>query len=390
MRVAPAIQLTIQERAKLETIRRGRSSAGRARERAASILLAAEGLENQEIASRLGADKMKVGRWRRRYAQGGLAAILKAKFRPGRLRPLEPAIQSRIVKLTLKEKPAGATHWSRTTMASKVGVSPSSVGRGWAAHGLKPHRIKGFKLSNDKCCEEKREDRVGLYLNPPEHALVFSCDEKRQIQALDRTPPGLPLQKGRGQTLTHDYKPNGTTSLFAARNPADGNGIGTCMNQHRHQEWIRFLNLIRKETPKGKAIHLICDNAATHKHEKVKAWQGRNPRFPFHCTPPRASWLNRVERFFRDVTVNSIRRSVFRNGGELTQAIEEHMARHNKAPKPLVWTAKAADILAKVKRGRAKFLNIQSACRTTLDELDGDPEVIRFISKGQPMSLARI
>ena len=361
MRVAPAIQLTIKERAKLETIRRGRSSAVRARERAAIILLAAEGLENQVIASRLAEDKMKVGRWRSRYARGGLEAILKDKSRPGRIRPLAPAITSRIVKLTLKEKPAGATHWSRTTMAKRVGVSPSSVGRVWAANGLKPHRIKGFKLSNDKQFEEKLADVVGLYLNPPEQALVFSCDEKSQIQALDRTQPGLPLKKGRCQTLTHDYKRNGTTSLFAALNTADGNVIGTCMNQHRHQEWIRFLNLIRKETPKGKEIHLICDNYATHKHEKVKAWQGRNPRFHFHFTPTSASWLNMVERFFRDLTVNSIRRGVFRNVGELILAIKEHIALHNKAPKPFVWTAKAADILEKVKRGRAKLLNMQSA-----------------------------
>jgi transposase len=361
MRVAPVIELTSKQRAKLETIRKGRSSAVRARERAAIILLAADGLENQEIARRLGQDKMKVGRWRSRYARGGLEAILKDKSRPGRIRPLAKAIKSRIIKLTLKEKPPGATHWSRTTMANRVGVSPSSVGRVWAANGLKPHRIKGFKLSNDKHFEAKLEDMVGLYLNPPEHALVFSCDEKSQIQALDRTQPGLPLKKGRCQTLTHDYKRNGTTSLFAAMNTADGNIIGTCLNKHRHQEWIRFLNLIRKEAPSGRQIHLICDNYATHKHEKVKAWQQRNPRFHFHFTPTSASWLNMVERFFRDLTVNSLRRGVFRSVGELTKAIEDHIALHNKAPKPFVWTATASDILEKVKRGRAKLHNMQSA-----------------------------
>lgn len=361
MRVAPFIELTRKQRAKLETIRRGRSSAVRARERAAIILLAADGLENQEIARRLGQDKMKVGRWRSRYAQGGLEAILKDKSRPGRIRPLAKTIKSRIIQLTLKEKPPGATHWSRTTMAKRVGVSPSSVGRVWAANGLKPHRIKGFKLSNDKHFEAKLEDIVGLYLNPPEHALVLSCDEKSQIQALDRTQPGLPLKKGRCQTLTHDYKRNGTTSLFAAMNTADGNIIGACMNKHRHQEWIRFLNLIRKEAPSERQIHLICDNYATHKHEKVKAWQQRNPRFHFHFTPTSASWLNMVERFFRDLTVNSLRRGVFRSVGELTKAIEDHIALHNKAPKPFVWTATASDILEKVKRGRAKLHNMQSA-----------------------------
>jgi len=361
MRVAPTIELTRKERAKLETIRRGRSSALRAKERAAIVLLAADGLKNQEIAARLGQDKMKVGRWRSRYAQGGLEAILKDKTRPGRIRPLAQAVKSHIVKLTLKEKPPGATQWSRTSMAKKVGVSPSSVGRVWAANGLKPHRLKGFKLSNDKRFEEKLEDIVGLYLNPPEHALVFSCDEKSQIQALDRTQPGLPRKKGRCQTLTHDYKRNGTTSLFAAMNTANGQIIGTCMKKHRHQEWIRFLNRIRKETPKGKEIHLICDNYATHKHAKVKAWQKRHPRFHFHFTPTSASWLNMVERFFRDLTVNSIRRGVFRSVEELTQAIEEHIALHNEAPKPFVWTATASDILEKVKRGRAKLLNMQSA-----------------------------
>lgn len=361
MRVAPAIQLTNQERAKLERIRRGRSSPVRARQRAAIVLLAAEGLQNRQIAARLGEDKMKVGRWRTRYARGGLEAILKDKTRPGRIAPLSQAIRSRIVKWTLEEKPAGATHWSRTTMAKQAGVSPSSVGRVWAAHGLKPHRLKGFKLSNDRRFEEKLEDVVGLYLNPPEHALVFSCDEKSQIQALDRTQPGLPLKKGRCQTLTHDYKRNGTTSLFAALNTADGSIIGTCMKQHRHQEWIRFLNLIRKQTPKGQEIHLICDNYATHKHEKVKAWQKRNPRFHFHFTPTSASWLNMVERFFRDLTARSIRRGVFRNVEELIQAIEQHLAQHNSNPKPFVWTATASDILEKVKRGRAKLLNIQSA-----------------------------
>lgn len=361
MRVAVAIELTTQQRAKLEKIRQGRSSSVRAKERAAMVLMAADGVENQEIARRLGQDKMKVGRWRRRYAEGGLPAILKDKSRPGRIPALSKAIKSRIIKLTLNEKPPGATHWSRTTMAKKAGVSPSSVGRVWAAHGLKPHRVKGFKLSNDKRFEEKLEDIVGLYLNPPEHALVFSCDEKSQIQALDRTQPGLPLKKGRFQTMTHDYKRNGTTSLFAAMNTTDGKIIGTCMKKHRHGEWIRFLNLIRRETPAEKEIHLICDNYATHKHAKVKAWQKRNPRFHFHFTPTSASWLNMVERFFRDLTVNRIRRGVFRSVADLTTAIDEYLASHNASPKPFVWTATACDILEKVKRGRAKLNNMQSA-----------------------------
>lgn len=245
-------------------------------------------------------------------------------------------------------------------MARAVGVSPSSVGRIWAAHGLKPHRIKSFKLSNDRRFAEKLEDIVGLYLSPPEHAVVLSCDEKSQIQALDRTQPGLPLKKGRCQTLTHDYKRNGTTSLFAAMNTADGSVIGTCMNKHRHQEWLRFLNLVRGRTPKDKEIHLICDNYATHKHEKVKAWQRRNPRFHFHFTPTSASWLNMVERFFRDLTSERLRQGVFRSVPELTAAIKEYIALHNQSPKPFVWTAKANDILAKVIRANSRLSSKQN------------------------------
>ena len=361
MRVAPTIELTPKERAKLEAIKKARSSSVRARERAAIILLAGDGLENNEIARRLGEDKMKVGRWRQRYAKGGLEAILKDKTRPGRIPPVSASLRSRIIHLTTDEKPEAETQWSRTSMAEKVGVSPSSVGRIWAAAGLKPHLVKTFKLSNDKQFEEKLDDIVGLYLNPPEHAIVFSCDEKSQIQALDRTQPGLPLKKGRCQTMTHDYKRNGTTSLFVAMNTADGTVIGTCMDQHRHQEWIRFLNLVRQSAPADKEIHIICDNYATHKHEKVMAWQRRNPRFHFHFTPTSASWLNMVERFFRDLTVNSIRRGVFRHVDDLIQTIEDYVAAHNADPKPIIWTATASDILEKVKRGRRKLDNMQSA-----------------------------
>lgn len=360
MRVAAEINLSDRERKKLESIKRSRVSSVRARERAAIVLLAADGVENREIARELRQDPGKVGRWRQRYAKQGLAGILKDKTRPGRIAALPASTRSHIVKLTVTGKPAGATHWSRESMAKEVGVSPSTVGRIWAANGLKPHRIKTFKLSNDKRFEEKLEDIVGLYLSPPEHAIVLSCDEKSQIQALDRTQPGLPLKKGRCQTMTHDYKRNGTTSLFAAMNTADGNVIGTCMKQHRHQEWLRFLRLIAKSTPPDKEIHIICDNYATHKHEKVNAWQKRNPRFHFHFTPTSASWLNMVERFFRDLTVNSLRRGVFRSVDDLTDAIEDHIAYHNADPKPFIWTATASDILEKVKRGRRKLHKMHS------------------------------
>jgi len=359
MRVAAEIKLSVKDRKKLETAKKSGASSVRVRERAAIILLAADGVTNQEIAIRLKQDPGKVGRWRQRYAESGFAGIVKDKTRPGRIAPLPTTLRSRIIKLTVTGQPKGATHWSRESMAREVGVSPSSVGRIWALNGLKPHRIKTFKLSNDKRFEEKLEDIVGLYFSPPEHAIVFSCDEKSQIQALDRTQPGLPLKKGRCQTMTHDYKRNGTTSLFAAMNIADGRVIGTCMNKHRHQEWLRFLRLIATNTP-DKDVHIICDNYATHKHEKVKAWQRRNPRFHFHFTPTSASWLNMVERFFRDLTVNSLRRGIFRSVDELTAAIEEHINHHNTNPKAFIWTAAASDILEKVKRGRKKLHKIQS------------------------------
>lgn len=361
MRVAPEVKLTASQRAKLVRMSKARSSSCRCRERAQIILLAAEGLQNNEISERLGQDRKKVGRWRVRFAEGGIEAILKDKTRPGRIAPIPAATRSRIIKLTTEKKPEGHTHWSRTTMASEVGVSPSTVGRVWAAAGLKPHRIKSFKLSNDKRFEEKLEDIVGLYLSPPEHAIVLSCDEKSQIQALDRTQPGLPLKKGRCQTMTHDYKRNGTTSLFAALNVANGEVIGTCMKKHRHQEWIKFLNLIDRSTPEDKAIHIICDNYATHKHAKVVAWLKRHKRFHVHFTPTSASWLNMVERFFRDLTVQGIRRGVFRDVPELIEVIENYLASHNANPKPFVWTASANDILEKVKRGRAKLNKTQSA-----------------------------
>ncbi|RYD71227.1 MAG: IS630 family transposase [Verrucomicrobiaceae bacterium] len=361
MRVAPKIELSDTERMRLERTSKGRSVSQRQKERSQIILLAAQGLDNKEISVRLGQDPGKVGRWRKRYAELGSAGIEKDKTRPGRIKPLSAATRSKVIKLTLESKPAGSTHWSRSTMAKEAGISESSVGRIWAGNGLKPHRIKSFKLSNDKDFEEKLENIIGLYLSPPEHAIVLSCDEKSQIQALDRTQPGLPLKKGRCETMTHDYKRNGTTSLFAAMDIATGSIIGKCMEKHRHNEWLAFLRLIDKSTPANKEIHIICDNYATHKHERVKAWLKRNRRFNVHFTPTSASWLNMVERFFRDLTDKSVRRGVFRNIGELTQAITDYIKSHNADPKPFIWTATATDILEKVKRGRQKLNNVQSA-----------------------------
>jgi len=360
MRVAPKIELHSADRKRLEKYRSARSAPLRLKERAAIILLAADGLENKEIAEQLGEDPGKVGRWRSRFAQLGLPGILKDKTRPGRIAPISSRKQKRIVNMTLHDKPANATHWSRRSMAKAAGVSPSTVGRIWAAHGLKPHRLGTFKLSNDTQFIEKLEDIIGLYLSPPEHALVFSCDEKSQMQALDRTQPGLPLKKGRGQTMTHDYKRHGTSSLFAALNILDGSLIGRCEKKHRHQEWLKFLNQIKRTVPKDRDVHLICDNYATHKHEKVKAWFARNKRFHCHFTPTSASWLNMVERFFRDLSEHRLKRGVFKSVAELEKAVIGHIEEHNKNPKPYIWTAKANDILAKVKRARKQLDKIQS------------------------------
>lgn len=360
MRVATAIELEDQQRKELARLSRGQKISVRLALRARIVLLAADGLQNLQIAARLGMSRFKVSRWRERYAALGLAGIENDAPRSGRKPEHSVAKRRQIVRMTLEEKPANATHWSRTTMAGATAVSASTVGRIWREHGIKPHRIKTFKLSNDKRFVEKLEDIVGLYLNPPEHAIVLSCDEKSQIQALDRTQPGLPLKKGRCATMTHDYKRNGTTSLFAALNIADGSIIGDCMKQHRHQEWISFLNLIRRSVPAGKEIHIICDNYATHKHAKVKAWQQRNARFHFHFTPTSASWLNMVERFFRDLSEQRIKRGVFHSVADLEHAINGYLKVHNEKPKPFIWTAKASDILEKVTRGRKSLDKLQS------------------------------
>lgn len=242
-------------------------------------------------------------------------------------------------------------------MAEASGVSEKSVRRIWQKHGLKPHLARTFKVSNDLQFAEKLEVIVGLYLNPPEHAIVLCADEKSQIQALDRTQPGLPLKKGRCGTMTHDYKRNGTATLFAALNTLDGTVISMCDDRHRHQEWLKFLRVIDEVTPQGKAIHLIADNYASHKHPKVQRWLSRHPRFHVHFTPTSSSWLNMVERFFRDLTQNRLRRGIFHDVEQLIMAIGEYIDKHNEKPKPFIWTAKASDILEKVKRARAALDN---------------------------------
>lgn len=361
MRVAPKIQLTPAQESLLTKTAKSTSVSVRFAQRARIVLLAAQGLQDIEIAEQVGVSRQLSSRWRKRFLQFGIEGLEKDAPRPGRWKKFSRQKVSAIVRKTLEQKPANATHWSTRTMAEAAGVSERTVRRIWKAHGLKPHLSRTFKLSNDKRFAEKLEDIVGLYLNPPEHALVLSCDEKSQIQALDRTQPGLPLKKGRAETMTHDYKRNGTTTLFAALNTLDGSVIGTHMNRHRHQEWLKFLKLIDAQTPKEKDLHLIVDNYATHKHAKVKSWLAKHPRFHIHFTPTSASWLNMVERFFRDLTEKRLRRGVFKSVLELTDAITEYIRKHNMAPNPFIWTATATDILEKVSRGRKKLDMLQTA-----------------------------
>ena len=316
------------------------------------VLLSAAGVGVMEIVRTLGKSKVTVGRWQERYMAQGICGLPRDATRPGRKPPLSAETIERVVQKTLHEKPVGATHWSIRKMARAVGLSYTSVQKIWKAHGLKPHLVKTFKLSNDKRFVEKVTDIVGLYLDPPDKALVFSVDEKRQIQALDRTQPGLPMKKGRAGTMTHDYKRHGTTTLFAALDVATGKVIGQCMKRHRHQEWLKFLRRIDAETPKHLDVHLIADNYATHKHAKVKAWLQRHPRFHMHFTPTSGSWLNQVERFFGLITGDRIRCGVFKSVAELEAAIQDYLDHHNADPKPFVWTKSATDILEKVARGR--------------------------------------
>ncbi len=269
--------------------------------------------------------------------------------------------EAEIIRKTTQETPPSATQWSTRSMAQAVGVSKDTVQRVWRDNGLKPHRIKNFKVSNDPQFAEKLVDVVGLYLDPPEHALVLSCDEKSQIQALDRTQKSLPLFPGRLKTLTHDYKRNGTTTLFAAIELAEGKIIAECMPRHRHQEWIKFLKTIDAQTPPDLDLHLVVDNYATHKHPKVQSWLKRHKRFHIHFIPTSSSWLNVIERWFRDLTHNRIRNGVFRSVPELIQAIQDYIAHHNQNPITFVWTKKAEDILAKVTRADAALNKLPSA-----------------------------
>jgi len=355
---AKPLRVRSEQKRALDSILRSRTTEQRVVLRAGIVLAAARGTPNHGIARELKVSRPTVLLWRARFAAGGVAAIIRDAPRPGRPRRIDAKKVDAIVTATLHTKPKAATHWSTRTLAADQGVSPATIERIWKAHGLKPHRLETFKLSRDKRFVEKLRDVVGLYLNPPEHALVLSIDEKSQIQALDRTQPGLPWKKGRAGTMTHDYKRNGTTTLFAALNVLEGTVIGQCMKRHRHQEFLRFMRQVDEETPTDLDVHCIVDNYSTHKHPAVKRWLRRHPRFHLHFIPTSSSWLNLVERWFREITTKRIRRGVFPSVASLVAAIEEYLEHNNENPKPFVWTASVDQILAKV-----------SKCKATLEAL---------------------
>jgi len=358
MRIAPEIVLTEKERSELTKLTRSKRTSVRLALRARIVLLAADGLHNKEIAARLAIGRVQVARWRQRYTEKQLTGI--EHDLPRGAPPVKVDVP-RLVELTTQSKPKAATHWSTRTMAKTLGVSAASVSRHWRANGLKPHLVRGFKVSREPKFVEKLEDIVGLYMSPPEHALVLCCDEKSQVQALDRTQPGLPLKKGRAATMTHDYKRNGTTTLFAALNVLNGEVIAQCQQRHRHIEWLKFLKKIERETPKDKSLHLIADNYATHKYPVVQECLAKHPRITMHFTPTWASWLNMVERFFRDINTQRLRRGVFTSVADLINAIDEYVAHHNTDPKPFIWTKSARDILQKVIRANSRLSSKQNA-----------------------------
>jgi len=339
-----------EDRVRLEAVVADRNRALKHAQRARIILASVERLTVLEVARRTGASRPAVWRWQARYAEEGVEGLLRDKTRPPGKAPLTTATVAKVLALTCSEPPGEATHWTGRAMAKTMKLSLSTIQRVWAANRLQPHRIRTFKRSKDPAFAEKVEDVVGLYMHPPAHALVLSIDEKSQIQALDRTQPGLPLKPGKCGTLTHDYKRHGTTTLFAALNILDGAVIGRCMQQHRHQEFIRFLNTIEREVPAGKHVHAIMDNYGTHKHPKVRAWLGRHPRWTFHFTPTSASWLNAVEGFFSILTRRRLRRGVFKGVVDLQTAINRYLKEHNSDPKPFVWTKPAAEIFDKLAR----------------------------------------
>ena len=346
------LYLSPVDRTKLEAIVADRNSPGKWIWRADIVLATADGLGTNAIMRRTGMSKPCVWRWQERYMAEGVPGLLRDKTRPSRIAPPSAEKRLPINEKTATEKPGNATHWSARKMAKAVGVSHRSVQRVWAGAGLKPHLVRTFKLSNDPKFAEKVVDVVGLYMNPPERALVLCVDEKSQIQALDRTQPGLPIKKGQAQTMTHDYKRNGTTTLFAALDVATGTVIGKCVPRHRAKEFIGFLKTIDTAVDKALDLHLVLDNYATHKTKAVQNWLKRHKRFHLHFIPTSSSWLNMVERFFASITEDAIRRGVFKSVADLEATIADYLANHNETSKPFVWTKSADVILRKVQRAR--------------------------------------
>jgi transposase len=351
MRPGVSVSLSTSDLDRLRALVKDRNAPQKHVWRAQIVLLSSEGAGTNAIMRETGKSKTCVWRWQERFAAEGVDGLLRDKTRPSRIAKLDPSLAERVVALTIEEPPREATHWTSAAMAEAAGVSASSVQRIWRAHGLRPHRVRQFKLSKDPAFVDKLRDIVGLYVDPPAHAVVLSVDEKSQIQALDRTQPGLPLKKGRAGTMTHDYKRNGTTTLFAAMNVLDGTVIGQNMQRHRHQEFIRFLNAVEREVPAGKTVHAILDNYAAHKHLAVRRWLARHPRWTFHFTPTSASWLNAVEGFFAILTKRRLKRGVFRSVADLQAAINRFLDDHNAQSKPFQWVADPDKIIAAVRRG---------------------------------------
>ena len=351
MREGISLELSAADRARLEAGVADRNRPQKHVWRARIVLAAAEGLGTNAIARRTGKSKPCVRRWRARFVAEGVNGLLRDKTRKPGTPPLPEAIVEQVVELTRGEPPGEATHWTGRAMAKAAGISLSAVQGIWKTHGFVPHRVRTFKLSRDPEFIAKLRDIVGLYTSPPAHSLVLSVDEKSQIQALDRTQPSLPMKEGRPATMTHDYIRHGTTTLFAALNVLDGTVVGRCMQRHRHQEFIRFLNAVGAAVPAGKLVHAIMDNYAVHKHPKVRAWLERHPRWTFHFTPTSCSWLNAVEGFFATLTKRRLRRGSFASLVDLQAAINRYLAESNQNPKPFVWTAEPDGIIEKVKRG---------------------------------------
>jgi transposase len=351
MRSDVEVRLGPGDRERLEAVVADRNRAQKHVWRARIILATAEGCGTAEIMRRAGVSKPCVWRWQRRFMEAGVDGLLRDKTRKPGKAPVPDPLVARLIERTLGDPPGEATHWTSRAIAGAMGLAISTVQKIWRAHGLAPHRLRTFKLSRDPQFAAKVRDIVGLYVDPPAHAVVLSVDEKSQIQALDRTQPGLPMKRGRAGTMTHDYIRNGTTTLFAALNVLDGSVTGQCMQRHRHQEFLRFLNRLERDIPEGPLVHVVLDNYGSHKHPKVRAWLARHPRWTFHFTPTSASWLNAVEGFFARLTRRRLQRGVFHSLVDLQAAINRFLTEHNQNPKPFVWTAAADRIIAAANRG---------------------------------------